>query len=466
MTTNRRNFMKYSMGGIGAGMLSANKTLSAAVKKHKSKNVLFIIVEDLKNIMGCYGNPLVKTPNLDKLAKKGVVFDRAYCQYPVCNPSRTSFLTGLRPDTTKVLDNVVPWNTHVPKDHPTLPKLFKDNGYHTISMGKIFHGKGKHDDKEAWDIIKDFSQTPLGKQGEGRNMTGGNVKWCKWLAAKGTDLDQPDGQLAAATVDILRKEHDKPFFMALGIHKPHDPFEAPKKYFDMYPLDTLMPPVNPDNKSPKPEFVIGSGWAHDFKKFTIREQREFLRAYYAGTSFADAQIGKIMDELDRQKLWKDTVVIFIGDHGYNLGEYDWWNKAVVFEDSCRVPMIAVVEGETRENSRCDQFVELVDLYPTFADLCGIKPPDNLEGKSFRPILKNLDIPWKKTAYTQVQRGSIKGMSVRTKRWRYNEWTKNGKAIFRELFDHASDPQEFRNLAELSGFKGTCDMLSKKIAELK
>jgi uncharacterized sulfatase len=461
MKTNRRNFVKYSLGGISAGVLSSTLAGSVTAETaHKSfKNVLFIIVEDLKNIMGCYGNPVVKTPTLDRLAKKGVIFDHAYCQYPVCNPSRTSFLTGLRPDTTQILDNVVPWSTRV-KNHSTLPKLFKDNGYYTIGMGKIFHGEKEHDDVKAWDERLDFSQTETGKRGEGRNMTNGKIEWCRWLAAEGTDDDQSDGQLAARAIQFLKQPRNKPFFMALGFHKPHDPFEAPKKYFDMYPLEKLMPPVVPDNQLSKEEYVIGSSWASVFKAFSLQDQREFLRAYYAATSFTDTQIGRVIDALDQQNLWKDTVVLFIGDHGYNLGEHNWWNKAVLLEDTTRVPMIAVVEGQTRPNMRCDQFVELVDLYPTFADLCGLKAPANLEGISFRPLLNEPDKPWKITAYTQVQRGDTAGKSVRTKRWRYNEWSRDGNVILIELFDHASDPQEYRNLAEMSDFKDTCEELSK------
>ncbi len=461
MHANRREFIRLSLGGIGTRFLSAGLIgePTAARSRRQAKNVLFIIVEDLKNVMGCYGNPLVQTPNLDRLARRGMIFDRAYCQYPVCNPSRTSFLTGLRPDTTKILDNRVPWNTHI-KDQITLPRLFKNNGYSTIGMGKIFHGKKEHDDREAWDINLDFRQTPTGGRGEGRNMTGGHIKWCRWLAAEGTDEDQPDGQIAARAVDVLEQLHDRPFFLALGFHKPHDPFEAPKKYFDLYPLESLMPPVMPENRSPKEPYMIGSSWAAVFKEFALRDQREFLRSYYAGVSFTDAQIGKVLDELDRQDLWNETVVVFVGDHGYNLGEYDWWNKAVLMEDSARIPMIVVVADETRPNVRCDQFVEMVDLYPTLADLCGLAAPADLEGVSFRALLSQPDKLWKKAAFTQVQRGDIVGRSVRTKRWRYNEWTRKGEILAKELFDHASDPQEYRNLASIDDFRVTCQELGQ------
>jgi len=460
MGTNRRNFLKYSLGGTFAALspLSLSSVASGASEKSiKKKNVLFIIVEDLKNIMGCYGNPLVKTPNIDRLAQRGVIFNRAYCQYPVCNPSRSSLLTGLRPDTTKILDNSQKFDEYVGYQ-TTLPGLFKKNGYKTTGLGKVFHGKEESIDPNIWSQQLDFGPTEKGKLGETRNMTDGKVKWCSWLAAEGDDSDQPDGRLADKTVELLKdKNRKKPFFIITGFHKPHDPFDAPKKYFDMYPLKSLMPPVVPDNREPENSYAIGSAWKQEFDKFSLQDKREFLRAYYACTTFTDAQIGKVIDALDDEDLWKDTVVLFIGDHGYTLGEHDWWNKNVLFEDSARIPMIAVVEGETQINVACNKFVEMVDIYPTFADLCGLKAPDNLEGISFRPLLGNPNQQWKKAAFTQVMRNGIAGKSVRTKRWRYTEWA--GGKVGVELYDHASDPGEYRNLAKNPDFKDICKELS-------
>jgi len=454
MKTNRRDFVKFSVGSI----LVANTAIAMAAKRPaEKKNVLFIIVEDLKNIMGCYGNPLVKTPNIDRLARKGLRFDRAYCQYPVCNPSRSSFMTGLRVDTIGIYNNVMPWSTNL-SGCTTLPKLFKENGYYTARLNKVFHGINEHDDIEAWSETFDMGTKPIGRTGKGRNMTGGEVKWCSWLAAEGADEDHQDGMLARKTIEVLRENRDKPFFVALGFAKPHDPFDAPKKYFNLYPLNELMPPVVPENRTPEGEYTIASAWKKSFDKFTLRDKREYLRAYYACVSFMDAQVGRVLDELDRQRLWQDTVVLFVGDHGYNLGEHHWWNKNVLFEDSTRVPMIAVVEGETKPDSVCDKFVELVDLYPTFADLCGLKAPDNLEGISFRPLLSKPEQRWKKAAFTQVRRRDLDGMSIRTKRWRYIEWD-DGKLVARELYDHESDPGEYRNLAELPGFANVCAELS-------
>ncbi|MHC4510451.1 MAG: sulfatase-like hydrolase/transferase, partial [Planctomycetota bacterium] len=261
-------------------------------------NVLFIVVDDLNHSLGCYGHPIVKSPNIDRLASRGVRFDRAYCQFTVCNPSRTSFLTGLRPDSTGILDNNIGFRSKLP-DVVTLPQLFGRNGYFTARVGKIFHARKDTDDPEAWDVTSDPRGTPLGKEGQGRNLTGGRVKWCRWLAAEGSDQDQPDGQVADEAIRLLEQKREGPFFLAVGFYKPHDPFIAPKRYFDLYPLDRLQPPRDPADRSGDLAQAIGSSWKNEFDKFTDQERREFMRAYYAGISFMDAQLGKIMTALDR-----------------------------------------------------------------------------------------------------------------------------------------------------------------------
>jgi iduronate 2-sulfatase len=443
---NRRELLK---GGL-AVMLTGGLALGNAPCKRK--NVLFIIVEDLKAILGCYGNEVTRTPNIDGLATRGMVFDRAYCQFPVCNPSRSSMLLGLRPDRTGIFNNVKSWRETV-GDRITLPKLFRDGGYHTVGLGKIFHGGDKYDDLSAWDERHEYRPTEKGRQGKGRNLTGGTVKWCRWLATEGDDEDQPDGQLAAKAIEVLRRQSNEPFFMAVGFHKPHDPFNAPKKYFDMYELGQLQPPAVPEGIETVEKYAIGSGWKTEFDKFSLNDKREFMRAYYACVTFTDAQIGKVLDELDRQRLWENTVVFFVGDHGYELGEHEWWNKNVLFEDSARVPMIAVVPGLTGSATRCKSFVEMVDLYPTFADICGLRMPEDLDGASFRSLLSEPERKWKTGAFTQVTRGDVMGKSVRTERWRYTQWRRGDKVVWEELYDHESDPQEYRNLAGKEGYEG-------------
>jgi uncharacterized sulfatase len=271
-------------------------------------------------------------------------------------------------------------------------------------------------------------------------MSGGKYAWCRWLAAEGDDTDQPDGQHAVEAVKLMEKYRDRPFFLAVGFHKPHDPFIAPKKYFDRYPLDSLKAPQ--DKRPTEPALAIPKGT--DFSIFTDQDKKEFLRSYYAGITFMDAQVGKLLEALDRLGLAENTIIVFIGDHGYHLGEHGWWNKNTLFELSARPPLIVTAPGSKTAGKSASGLVEFVDLYPTLTDLAGMKTPAGLEGISFRPLLDEPERAWKKAAFTQVQRGKVAGYSVRTPRWRYTEWD-GGKAGV-ELYDHNTDPGEYRNLA--------------------
>jgi uncharacterized sulfatase len=417
----------------------------------KKTNVLFVVVDDLRCSLGCYGDDQVKSPNIDRLAARGVCFERAYCQYPVCNPSRTSFLTGKRPDTTGILDNAAVVRTRLP-DVVTLPQLFRQNGYFTAGLGKIFHigldesGKpAPFQEARSWHECRNFAATATGLRGEGRDLSGGRVAWCRWLAAEGSDEDQPDGQSAAEAVRLIEAERPEPFFLGVGFHKPHDPFHAPKKYFDLYPLDQIRLARDPDDRTPDLPLALPKGAnLASFNAFTDRERREFRRAYHAGISFTDAQVGKLMDTLDRKRLWESTVVVFMGDHGYHLGEHGWWNKVTVFELCARTPLIVWAPGASGMGKRAAGLVEFIDLYPTIAALCGLQPPTGLEGTSFRPLLDDPSRAGKRAAYTQVVRGGGMGRSVRTDRWRYTEWLEGKQGV--ELYDHTVDPLEYHNLA--------------------
>lgn len=407
-------------------------------------NVLFITIDDLRNDMGCYGHPLVETPRMDRLAERGMRFDRAYCQVTFCNPSRTSLLTGLRPDTTGILDNRTFFRERLP-GVVTLPQLFRENGYYTYRLGKIFHDGAKMEDPRAWDVAKYPKPTEVGRRGEGRNLTGGHIAWCTWRAAEGTDEDQPDGQIAQEAIEFLENRRDRPFFLALGFHKPHDPFVAPKRYFDLYPLDRLKLARDPSDRRPDPPLAIASAWKAHFDRFTDRERREFMRAYYAGTTFVDAQIGKVLDSLDRLGLFDRTIVVLLSDHGYHLGERGWWNKSTLYELSCRAPLIVYAPGMKAAGRSCSRVVEFVDIYPTLTELCDLPAPPDLEGRSIRKLLDDPGLPWEKPAFTQLRRGKQEGRSVRTERWRYTEWDR-GRAG-RELYDHETDPGEYHNLAD-------------------
>lgn len=422
-------------------------------------NVLMIVVDDLRPELGCYGVKEAHTPAIDRLAAKGMCFTRAYCQYPVCNASRTSFLTGLRPETTQVFSNDLFFREKLPQA-VTLPQVFRNNGYHTVSLDKIFHaGKlhGQDDLKNSWSEVRNFAATPkLGGEGRSLPFPGGNKGWCRWMAAEGTDEDQPDGQAAAEAVRQLREPAKKPWLLAVGFHKPHDPFISPKKYFDLYPLDKIVLPKEPADRSPELKASLPNGL--DFSKFTDDDRREFKRAYLAGVSFTDAQVGKLLDELDRQDLWQNTIVVFFGDHGYHLGEHGWWNKSTIYEESARVPLLVWDPGMRGAGQKCASLVELVDLYPTLCDLCHIDPPGGLQGASFAGLLDDPNLPGKDAAYTMVLRGGTIGRSVRTPRWRLTKWT--GQQAGVELYDQDADPDDYHNLADKPQYAAMVKELEK------
>lgn len=415
-------------------------------------NVLLIVSDDLRDTVGCYGNAQVKTPNIDRLAKRGVRFDHAYVQYPVCNPSRTSFLTGLRCEQTGVTGNGTFFRTVLP-DIVTLPQMLHQQSWFTASYGKIFHvgevqGEVRDDwfDRgKSWDEAMLFQPTAAGKVLEGRNLTGGKLPWCRWGATAGGDDDQPDGQTAQHSIATIEKlaAQGKPWFVGAGFHRPHDPFLSPKKYFDLYPPGSLQLYHDPKDISPLPPLSMPGGAFKDaFNEFTDTERMEFQRAYFAGVSFTDAQVGRLMDTLDRLKLWDKTLVIFCGDNGYHLNERNWWNKSTLFERSCRVPLIVVAPG-AKSGVTCRSLVEFVDLYPTVADYCGVKAPHALAGESLRALLETPAGKGRAAAYTLVTRGKNYGQSVRTERWRYTQWS-DGTA---ELYDEVSDPEETHDLAK-------------------
>ncbi|VTT99783.1 iduronate-2-sulfatase : Sulfatase OS=Dyadobacter fermentans (strain ATCC 700827 / DSM 18053 / NS114) GN=Dfer_2051 PE=4 SV=1: Sulfatase [Gemmataceae bacterium] len=416
-------------------------------------NVLFIVSDDLNCDLGCYGHMVVKSPNLDRLAATGVRFDRAYIQYPVCNPSRTSFLTGLRPTTTRVMDNATHFRRPLP-DAVTLPELFRKNGYESIGLGKVFHRglspddtKKEMDDPRSFDRVLYGQTTAAGNKGDGRNLTGGTLAWCRWLAAEGADGEQADGQLADEAVKVLGEKRDKPLFLAVGFYRPHDPFQSPKKYFELYDSSKFDLPKSPEGyKPPYPLSLAGGALAVAFDGFTDKERREFLHAYYAGISFMDAQVGRLLDALDKNKLSDNTIVVFLGDHGYELGVRNWWNKNTLFERSCRTPLIVRAPGAKGNGTPSAALAEFIDLYPTLADLCALKDvPKELEGASLRGLLGDPSRKHKDAALTVVKRGPVLGRSVRTERYRYTEWDGGSKGA--ELYDHATDPGEWVNLAD-------------------
>ncbi|HEV3120771.1 MAG TPA: sulfatase, partial [Isosphaeraceae bacterium] len=412
-------------------------------------NVLFIAVDDLNTRLGCYGDPIVKSPQIDRLAARGVRFDRAYCQYPLCNPSRTSFLSGRRPDTTQIFNNQTEPRSTLGKNVLFLPETFHRYGYFTARVGKIAHDT--FSSLVSWDVDQ---ATPKGASAEtkaarqaarAKAAEAGALKLTH-VATENRDEDEPDGRAAARVVALLEEHKDGPFFIAAGFHKPHLPWVAPKKYFRLYPPDQMPLPGGPANDRDDIPAVALTRTASD-DDLTDAERRECIAAYHACTSFTDAQVGLLLDALDRLKLWDNTVVVLFGDHGFHLGEHGGlWRKMTVFEEAARVPLIVAAPGKVSK-AVCPRLVELVDLYPTLVDLCGLAKPEELEGTSFVPLLQDPNIPWKWAAFTIVYHGNKLGRSVRTERYRYTEWD-GGAAT--ELYDHELDPHEYNNLARDPG----------------
>ena len=408
------------------------------------ENVLFIVVDDLTKTLGTYGHPSAQTPHIDKLANSGIQFRHAYSNYPVCNPSRSSFLTGMRPETTTIMDNATPLQSVI-GNWVTLPALFKQNGFYTMSLGKVFHGSNEHNDPKAWDEIYDYGPTQLGKQGTGRNLTDGKLPWCSWMAAEGDDADQGDGRIANKAVQLIKTQRDKPFFLAVGFHKPHDPFIAPKKYFDLYPLEDCDPPTLPNGWERPNQHAIPSSSYNIFKQFSDQDKREFLRSYYACSSFMDAQVGKVIDALKDSGQYESTLIVLFGDHGYHLGEHNHWNKVTVYEKGTSAPFI-IAGGSVAQGAKSDAMFEFIDIYPSLAELLGLDNiPGHLEGRSFADVVHNPASSHRSEVRAVVKRGSVLGKTVKTAKWRYTEWG-NGRQA-KELYDQIKDPLEYTNLAD-------------------
>lgn len=451
---------------IAAILLDAG-ALTALGAASPSFNVLLVVIDDLRPELRTYGVEAVSTPHIDAFSERGVKFNRAYCQYPVCNASRSSFLTGRRPDELGIYSNEDP----VRRVHPelvTLPQAFRNAGYYTAGLGKLFH-QGLNAQgaptlfRDAPSFVHSYralgNSPSIGLEGDGRLMGDGSIPWCRWVAAEGGDEAQPDGMLAAEAIRVLEEVHGRPFFLGVGFHKPHDPFIAPRQYFERYARMDVALPVRPNNSTPIHRYALPS--KDGFSSFDDRDRREFKRAYHACVSFVDAQVGKLFDCLDRLKLWDNTIVVVMGDHGYHLGEQGWWNKVTVFERGARTPFIIWLPGGAGMGSDSDAIVELLDLYPTLSDCCGLEPPHLLSGRSLRPILEGRsDASAPSVAYTQVVRGGIAmGFSVRTDRFRFTQWGRQGEGGV-ELYEHPVDRDEYHNLADRPQYEARVAELSE------
>lgn len=419
-------------------------------------NVLLIVVDDLNGSLGCFGNSVVRSPNVDRLAARGVKFERAYCQYPICNPSRTSMLSGLRPGRSGVMTN----SSHpVPdrRDPPLLPRFLKQSGYLSVRVGKVFHdsrrmleGKAMRstDDPGGWDVSED-EPAPDEESDEAPATTDAPPEeqepHKKILKLDSKDEQTGDGWVARRAVKIMEEKlrRERPFFLAVGFRKPHLPWAAPRKYFDLYPPQKMRPPAA-SQEHLKSLLPIAVNKSAD-QEVSQQQAREFIAAYYACVSFMDAQVGLILLALERLKLASSTLVVFVGDHGFHLGEHGLWGKSTLFEQCARTPMIVAGPGVAR--GTCVGTVELLDVYPTIVDLCGLTNPGTLQGASLRPLLTDPTAAWDRPAYTSLRHDRVLGKSVRTERYRYTEWDGGKEGV--ELYDYQDDPNELKNLAKHS-----------------
>lgn len=458
-----------SSAATGLALLLGSGDASPAAGAPAKYNVLFIATDDLNCDLGCYGNAVVKTPHLDRLAARGTRFDRAYCQFPLCSPSRTSLMTGLRPDTTQVFDLRKHFRSVLP-DVVTLPQMFRQNGYVAARVGKIYHygvpgdiGTSGLDDPASWDSVvnprgrdkaeesKLINYTP--KRGLGSSLS--------FLAAEGTDEEQTDGIGAGAAIRLLEEHKDRPFFIACGFYRPHCPYVAPKKYFEQISFaDVRMPEVSEGFLSFVPRPAVASTTPWPWFGVTEQQARESKQAYWASIAFVDAQVGRLLAALDRLQLTDRTIVVFWSDNGYHVGEHGLWKKQSLFEGAARIPLIIAAPGQRTKGGVSGRTVELVDLYPTLADLCGLKPPSNLAGASLKPLLDDPQAAWAKPAFTQVWRGGFPGHSVRTERWRYTEWDDGRQGA--QLYDYENDPTEMNNLADDPKYANTVAELRELI----
>jgi iduronate 2-sulfatase len=452
--------------------------IAAAVNGQSSKklNVLFIIADDFRPELGSYGVSAIKTPHIDNISARGTRFDNAYAQWPVCNPSRASFLTGRYPTQTGVMNN----NDYFRRKHPdfiTLPQYFKQHGYASLRSGKIFHGG--IDDQVSWTeggepVDSNITErgnpnfrraTPVQSAEEGPRVSYSD----RIVVLEGDGETHGDYRTASKAVEYLDRYKDQPFFLAVGFVKPHSPPSAPQKFFDLYDIDKITLPVDFDTMPRAPAGLPAISIApRNTDLFIGRSSpsalaKEMKRAYYASTSFMDAQVGRVMDALKRNNLEENTIVVFFGDHGYHLGEKGKWSKAYsLYELGLRVPLIiALPKGKAQHST---QVVELVDLYKTLADLCGLPSPQGIEGNSLTPLLKNPGANWDQPAYALVEYQRKTGKSVRTKEFHYVEWDE-GKAGAM-LFKHPDDPHELKNLADdpayASVIKEMKSLLKKKL----
>lgn len=455
---NRRTFLSLAGAPFALGAQAQAPSPSITTKR---LNVLFIAIDDLRPALGCYGDRFAKTPNIDSLAAKGMLFERAYCQQAVCGPTRASLLTGLRPDTIRVWDLQTSFRDTVP-NAITLPQYFKLNGYHCENIGKVFHGNDIMNDHRSWSVPERLHQVVKRDQYALPGNDDPSDEWKKFAATERADVPDNayiDGKVADDACATLERLKDRPFFLGVGFTKPHLPFAAPAKYWDLYRREDVPMPIAPAAPEDAPPWALtrfdelrSYADVPDSEPISESKMREVIHGYYACASYTDANVGKVLRTLERLGLANNTVVCLWGDHGWHLGELDYWGKKSNFDVATRAPLI-LRTPDSRGAQRTDALVEFVDIYPTLAEACKLPRAEGLEGISMIPLLRAPKTEWKRAAFSQYPRPNPKrpghnlmGYTMRTDRYRYTEWRDAATTVATELYDHSRDPNETSNVA--------------------
>ena len=448
-------------------------------------NILFITVDDLNNDLGTYGHNLVQSPHIDRLAARGIRFDRAYSQYPVCNPSRSSFMTGLYPEQTGVLTNQDSFRVHVP-DVVTLPQWFMQHGYQTARVGKIFHfgvpgqiGTDGMDDPASWHEV--VNPRGIDREVHDRIHTltpgrfGGTLSWLELDPQEGKHTDAIGADAAIELLERMQpSKTGQPFFLAVGFYRPHTPYVAPSAYFDLYPRERIEPLLEqPGDRDDIPLAALADR-PHQ-RELTLDQRREIIQAYYASVSFMDTQVGRLLDALEELGLNDNTIVVFLSDHGYHLGHHGLWQKGDLFEGSVRVPLIVALPDGRSADTSTEALVELVDLYPTLVDLADLPQPGHLAGRSMVSVLENpahqvraaaFTVAWSRARWVHPEAldRPVLGYTIRTPQYRFTEW--DGGQAGSELYDYVSDPLEYTNLADNPDYAETVQNLQRLLETRK
>ncbi len=432
----RRPMLTIGLLGLMYGMIALAPARAATPRR---PNVLFIAVDDLNDWVHCLGgHPDCQTPNIDGLAARGVLFAQAHCAAPACNPSRAALLTGIRPSSSGVYVNPQPWRPAMP-EVVTLPQHFMRHGYHVVGGGKIYHGS--YPDKRSWHSYfkKTADPKPTAAILKDRHSRAGGVVWGR-LDAQDHEMD--DYRVVSWAADYLKQTHDRPFFLACGIYRPHMPWQVPRKYYDQFPLDKITLPDVPDddlNDVPAAGIKMAKPRGDHDTILKTDNWRYAVQAYLASIAFADAQVGRLLAALDASEHRENTIVVLWGDHGWHLGEKHHWRKFSLWEEATRAPLMIAAPGVTQPGGVCRRPIDFMSIYPTLAELCGLPIPQHVEGPSVKRLLENPQAAWQGVALTTHGRLNH---AVRDERYRYIRYADQTE----ELYDHAADPMEWKNIA--------------------